>query len=305
MRYLEEKLQAEEELSLYHTDVFPQGKIREPIPIILELESNDRIVYEQFRFSMKKLSRWMMLSVVIVMLLYFIVTMDAIIILELTFFPPSGSYQVAGSLLDPFPYWSAALGAAIISTGLFILQFLISKSKGNDSPKGHALGPKHRFEWLIDFGVGIVAIVLSMIYLLPQVGLDTWNSMAMELFWNRHNTVTPGYAPWAALVAASTFQVSIALVIAGLVLRVSSNAFGFLGRNEATALKWQIRSGLVLIVGVSLAIGTQILLTGGYYFGILSGVFVMAGLSLLLASMTFSNARLQELNWFESGGVGS
>ena len=297
-----EKMQSEAELEDSDRNMFPEGEIREPIPHIVTLTPRQKFVYEQFRFSMKTLSRWIVLSVGIVTALYFISTSDAVFVLRLILGYPDYFYI---SMVNPFDYWSASLGVAIVSTGLFIVVYLFYKLRRIERPEGHVLSPRHRLEWLLDLGISAVAIALLVIYLLPQIGLDTWNSMRLELFWNRHYTYTLGYTPWSALVVATTLQVYISLILVGLILRIAGNTMGFLGKNEMTALKWQSRSGKVLLVGASLAIGNQILLTGDLYFGIISAGVALLGLTLLLVTMMFSHSRMQEIKWFDVGGEGS
>jgi hypothetical protein len=297
-----EKIQSEAELAPLAIEMFPSGMIREPVPKMSASQPQEKLIYEQFRFSMKKLTRWMILSIGIVMMIYFVTTSDALAILAYVLGIPSGFYV---SIVNPFYYWSSALGAAICSAGLFILLCLFNNLRRIERPEGHVLSPRHRFEWLIDFGISVIAIALLMIYSLPQIGIETWTSMSTELFWNYFYDYTPGYMPWASLVVATAFQVSILLILVGLALRVAGNAVGFLGKEETTALKWQLRSGKVLIVGVSLAIGNQIVLTGGFYFGIISEGLVMIGLTLLLVTMIFSYARMQEIRWLDAGGEGS
>ena len=231
--------------------------------------------------------------------IYFISTADAANVLG-RLLGNSDYFYTSG--INPFDYWSSALGLAITSTGLFIFTYLVYKLRRIERPEGHVLSPRHRLEWLVDLAASIVTIALLVIYLLSQIGIETWNSMRLELFWNRYHEFTPGYLPWSALVVATTLQVYIALILVGLILRIVGNTMGVLEKNEMTALKWQLRSGKILIVGASLAFGIQILLTGGLYFGLVTAGIVLTGLSLLLATMMFSHTRLQEIEWFDDGG---
>ncbi len=293
-----EKLQSEAELENSNRNMFPLGEIREPIPNIVALVPRQKFVYEQFRFSLKSLSRWIILSVGVVTALYFISTSDAGNIL--TFFSGENQYDPSG--VNPFKYWNAALGVAIFSTGLFIVIYLVYKLRSCERPEGHVLSPRLRAEWMIDLGVSAVVVALQAFYLLPQIGLETWNSMRLDLFWNLHHQFTLGYTLWSSTIVATVFQVCIALILVGLILRIVGNTRGFLGKEEMTALKWQLLSGKILLVGISLAIGINLLLTGGMFFGIVSGRILVAGLTLLLSTMMFSHARMQEIEWFDVGG---
>ena len=291
-----EKIQVETGLE---RNMFPLGEIREPIPSIAAMVPRQKFVYQQFRFSLKPLSRWIILSVGLVTGLYFISTTEASSIL--TFVLGSEDYYYT-SVVNPFIYWSVAMGIAILSLGTFIVIYLVYSLRKFERPEGHILSPRHRFEWLADLGVSAVAFALLMFYLLPQIGIGTWNSMRLNLFWNPHHPITPGFALWTPTLIASLFQVCSVLILVGVILRMVINAMGFLGKEEITVLRWQLQSGKILLVGVSLAIGINVLLTGGMYFGVVSGGIVMAGLALLLATMMFSKARLQEIAWFDVGG---
>jgi len=295
-----EKLQADMELSFLERDMFPTGDVREGIPSIVALVPRQKFVYEQFRFSMKPLSRWIVLSIGIVTFLYLTTTTDAISVLAFLF-GSEDNYLTTG--VNPFNYWNIALGVAILTTGLHILTYLIYRLRSYERPEGHVLSPRHKLEWMLDLGVSASVIVLLVFYLLPQIGPETWNTMRLELFWNLHHAFTPGFTIWSSTVVATVYQVCIALLLAGLIMRIVGNVMGFLGRDEMTALKWQVRSGKILLVGISLAIGINLLLTGGLFFGVVSGGIVVTGLTLLLSTMMFAHTRMQEIDWFDDGGV--
>ena len=294
-----EKIQADMELALLDQDMFPKGDVREPIPYIVSLVPRQKFVYEQFRFSMKPLSRWIVLSIGIVTTLYITTTIDTTSVLAFLFGIEDRFYT---SGVNPFNYWNLALGVAIFSTALHILTYLFYRLRSFERPEGHVLSPRHKLEWIVDLGVTAVAATLLVFYLLPQIGLEPWNTMRLELFWNLHYAFTPGYTIWSSTVVATVFQVSIALLLTGLIMRIVGNAMGFLGKDEMNTLKWHLRSGKILLIGISFAIGINLLLTGGMFFGVVSSGIVVAGLTLLLSTMMFSKTRMQEIDWFDVGG---
>ncbi len=296
-----ERLQSDSDLSKLSPNMFPTGKIREKMPVITQSQPQEKIIYEQFRFSIKKLSRWLIGSIVLVMILYFTNTTDILVILFLFVVPPSGIYY---SNVNPYIYWTIALEVSIFAIMLFIFTYHFYRFRNKSETQGKTLSPRHRLEWLADFGISIIAFVLFILYMIPQIGFAVWSDMSQNLFYNTFYQFTPGYTPWAGLVLATIFQITIVVILIGIILRLIGDALGFLERNELSALRWQLNSGKILITGMSLAIGYQILLSGGLYFGLVPPTLIISCLILIIVTMLFSFARIHDIRLSKVGGEG-
>ncbi|MFX0107605.1 MAG: hypothetical protein ACFE7R_04920 [Candidatus Hodarchaeota archaeon] len=266
-----------------------------------ELEVDDKrekSLYDALKKSIRSIAVWLGLSIVIVTGIAVVSTLDILWIL----YTYSWSSSFYYSFVNPFLYWTYALQVCLISIGLFVLILLSYVIYTRHKEKILQTFRTTRIEWLADFAATVVVLILALAIQTPLIGLGIWDEMIRTLFLDYNNSWIRSYFPWAGYVNATVFQLSLVLVLVGLIIRTASSVLGFLAVREKQAHRLHLLSSRTLILGIILALCFQLIVEGSFYFGFINSTHIMLALVLLLVSMQFTKLRLGEIQLRDSGG---
>ncbi len=256
-----------------------------------------------YRHSIKRFCVWCFSVISLITILILINTRDFITGVILLF------------ATDPYFYWGLNLShisvtPVLISIGMFscvgiglitlfyTLRFAINRRDDISS----IMGMKSKLEWIVDFFLTLVSLILIVILLLPEIFYSS-SPFITSILYNEHTGTSVGYFHWAPLVLAMSWLACIIIAAIATLLRLVSNILGFTGSRRKAAIRGSIWSSRLLILSITLALAFQLMITGGFYFGIVTGNLVLLTLVVIIIQMVISQKRQIELTTRDEGGI--